>query len=146
MILPPDLRDLLVAFAVHHVEYLLVGGYAVAVHATPRYTKDLDLWIANTPENLNAVASALEDFGAPPQVTAQLHAAAELDVLWFGAVPNRIDLLKSVPGGDFVAMYARRQQVDIDGLSVSVITKPDLKHIKLASGRPQDLVDAGNLD
>ncbi len=145
MMLHPDLRDLLAAFESHRVRYLLVGGYAVAVHAVPRFTKDLDLWIDPTPDNLDAVVAALQEFGAPKNVIAQLHTAPEMDVLWFGAIPNRIDLLKAVPGGDFAAMFARSAIVTIDGVTVPVIAKADLRALKLASGRPQDLVDAENL-
>ena len=146
MQLHPDLRDLLVEFGKQRVEYLLVGGYAVAVHAIPRFTKDLDLWIRNTPENLDSVARALTAFGAPDNVISQLHTAPEMDVLWFGAVPNRIDLLKAVPGGTFATMFASSVEVKIDGVKIRVVCKSDLRTLKLASGRPQDLVDAKNLE
>jgi hypothetical protein len=52
-------------------KYLLVGGYAVAFHGQPRFTKDLDVWIESTVENADAVYSALTSFCAPLQdVTA----------------------------------------------------------------------------
>ncbi len=145
MTLHPDLRDLLAAFANHSVRYLLVGGYAVAVHATPRYTKDLDLWLDPSTANLDAVALALNDFGAPKTVISQLHSAPEMDVLWFGSIPNRVDLLKAVPGGSFAEMFDRSSVVMLDDVAIRVIGKADLRTLKLASGRPQDLVDAGNL-
>src|SRR3990170_1891640 len=46
MEIPLDFRELLEEFAREGVEYLLVGGYAVAFHARPRATKDIDLWVA----------------------------------------------------------------------------------------------------
>ena len=58
-----DFRDLLSAFDAGQVRYLLVGGYAVSFHSRPRFTKDIDLWIAVEPENLLRVHRALATFG-----------------------------------------------------------------------------------
>ena len=146
MKLHPDLHDPLAAFAQHRVRYLLIGGYAMAVHAKPRFTKDLDLWIDAAPNNLDAVANALAEFGAPSNVIAQLHSAPAMDVLWFGIPPNRIDLMKGVPGGDFAAMYSRSTTVVLGDVEIRVIGKADLRALKIASGRAQDLVDAKNLE
>jgi hypothetical protein len=54
MTLPSDFVELLAAFAEAGVEYLLVGGYAVGFHAEPRATKDMDLWIGGSSENVEA--------------------------------------------------------------------------------------------
>jgi hypothetical protein len=60
-----DFKDLLRIFAKHHVEYLIVGAYAV-IHCTqPRYTKDIDLWIKPSKENAERVARAFFEFGLP---------------------------------------------------------------------------------
>jgi len=48
--LHPDFRDLLAVRADERVEYLVIGGYAVAFHAKPRFTKDIDLWVRDSPE------------------------------------------------------------------------------------------------
>jgi hypothetical protein len=63
--LSQDFKELLSVFAEHRVKYLIVGGYAVAVHAQPRATKDLDLFVEPVPENARAVFAALSKFGAP---------------------------------------------------------------------------------
>ncbi|SRR5579883_1380906 len=60
-----DFKELLSAFNEHRVKYLIVGGYAVAVHAQPRATKDLDIFIEPSPDNAKAVFAALAEFGAP---------------------------------------------------------------------------------
>ncbi len=65
MDLPSDLIDLLSAFADEHVDYLLVGGQAVALHGVPRFTNDADLWLRDTTENLERAKRALTSFGAP---------------------------------------------------------------------------------
>lgn len=60
-----DFKELLSAFNEHRVKYLIVGGYAVAVHAQPRATKDLDLLVQPDGENAKAVYLALAKYGAP---------------------------------------------------------------------------------
>lgn len=59
-----DFDELLSIFNAHKVKYLVVGGYAVAFHAQPRATKDLDLFIKPDPDN-EAILAALAEFGAP---------------------------------------------------------------------------------
>ena len=141
MPLHPDFRDLLAVFAAHNVEYLIVGGYAVGFHARPRFTKDIDVWVGHSPENLKRVRAALEEFGAPAAMLEQLESALDEDVLWMGVPPVRIDVVKGVPGGDFSGCFTRRVRPSWDGVFVSVISKDDLIAIKQASGRPQDLLD-----
>ena len=68
MDLHPDLMDLLGAFSSSNVEDLVVGGWAVSVHAEPRFTKDLDLLIGTDSGNLERAAEALISFGAPQHV------------------------------------------------------------------------------
>lgn len=62
-----DFRDLFAAFNAAAAEYLLVGGYAVAFHAEPRFTKDLDVWVNPTTGNAERVFAGLRAFGAPLQ-------------------------------------------------------------------------------
>ncbi len=65
MAVNPDFRDLFVALNDARAKYLLVGGYAVAFHGQPRFTKDLDVWIEASVENASRVFAALSTFGAP---------------------------------------------------------------------------------
>ena len=145
-VLQSDYRDILEAFAASGVEYLVVGGYAVGFHGHPRFTKDLDLWIEPSAENLSRVRAALRAFGAPAELLAHLDSATEEDVLWMGVPPLRIDLLKGVPGGDFSAANARRSESVWDGVQVRIVGREDLIALKRASARPQDLVDATALE
>jgi len=145
MALPSDLIDLLTEFAVEGVEYLLVGGQAVALHGVPRFTKDADIWLRDAPENLLKVRRALAAFGAPTETMEALESARELDVVWMGQAPARIDLMKNVPGGDFEAAWTRRMLFRVGDLEVSCVGREDLIALKRASGRPQDLLDADRL-
>jgi hypothetical protein len=146
MALQPDYKDILAEFAAHNVEYLVIGGYAVGFHGRPRFTKDLDLWIRPTTENIASVKRALQAFGAPTAVVDQLEAASLDDVLWMGAPPVRIDILKGVPGGDFERAFQARVTSDWDGVRVFVVSRDELVALKRASGRPQDIVDADTLE
>lgn len=60
-----DFRDLLSAFNAHGVEYLVVGGHAVAAHGHVRATKDLEVWVRPDLANGDRVLRALTAFGAP---------------------------------------------------------------------------------
>jgi uncharacterized protein (DUF1330 family) len=59
-----DLIELLEAFEKFGVRYLVIGGYAVSIYGEPRYTKDIDFWIATDRRNAEAVHAALRHFGA----------------------------------------------------------------------------------
>ena len=146
MDLPSDLIDLLSVFAEERVDYLLVGGQAVALHGVPRFTKDADLWLRDTADNLERAKRALTSFGAPEGTLRALEEARDLDVVWMGHPPARIDLMKQVPGGDFEAAYGARATFEIAGVIICCVGKADLIAQKRASGRPQDLVDATNLE
>ncbi len=146
MSLQTDFRDLLAEFAAEGVAYLIVGGYAVAYHAEPRFTKDLDVWIDDSTGNLERVRRALERFGAPPELLDALADASPTDVLWMGRPPARIDLLKGVPGGVFVDAFARHVRAVWEGVPVAIVSREDLIDLKRASGRPVDLLDVVALE
>ncbi len=144
--LPSDLIDLLSEFESTQVEYLLVGGQAVALHGFPRFTKDADLWVRDEPHNLERVRAALEAFGAPRSIIEQLETAGPLDVLWMGLPPARIDLMKGVPGGDFERAWQSRNVFKAHDTVVLVVSRDELIRLKRASGRSQDLVDVQKLE
>jgi hypothetical protein len=145
MDLPSDLIDLLSAFADEQVDYLLVGGQAVALHGVPRFTKDADLWLRDTTQNLERAKRALTSFGAPEGTLRALDEARDLDVVWMGHPPARIDLMKHVPGGDFEGAHRTRVMFEVAGVPVWCVSKAELIAQKRASGRPQDLLDAAHL-
>jgi hypothetical protein len=59
----PDFRELLALFNARHVEYLIVGGYALAFHGVPRFTGDLDIFVKPDAVNAQRILHALEAFG-----------------------------------------------------------------------------------
>lgn len=146
MDLHPDFRDLLAAFADEKVRYLLIGGYAVAFHGHPRFTKDIDLWIAGDETNLERVQRALDRFGAPPTVLRSLEQMGPRDIVYMGAPPARVDLLRHVDGADFESAWNERVRGDWDGVELYVISLDHLIATKRAAGRDRDLADAKILE
>lgn len=146
MDLPPDFRDLLVEFDRAAVEYVLVGGYAVAFHGRPRATKDIDFVLRGTNENLGRAAAALGAFGAPTNVVEAVRTMRADDVVYLGSPPLRIDLLRTVDGVDPARLFANAIDAELDGVRVRVISLDDLVANKRAAARPQDLLDAAFLE
>lgn len=146
MKLHQDFRDLLVEFADAKVEFMVIGGYAVAHYDRPRYTKDIDVWLNRTAPNVERACRALTSFGAPPHIIEALRNAREDEVVWLGSPPLRVDFLQSVGPGCFDEAWGRREVVHLDDIDVPVIGIDDLIASKRAAGRPQDLVDVDNLE
>ena len=143
---PAEFSALIAAFEAEHVDYVVVGGYAVGAHGRPRATKDLDLWIAGGP-NLERVAAALARFGLQKELVAQSRTLGETEILYFGRPPLRIDLLRSVAGLRFED--ARRGAVAMPlgtHAAVPMLSLDDLIANKRAAGRPQDVADAAALE
>ncbi len=137
-----NLKQLLAAFNRHSVKYVVVGGYAVFVHAQPRATKDLDVLIESSPTNALATYKALADFGAPLAQFAIEDFADGKTIARFGNPPLCVDILQKIDGVEFAAVYANSQPIMIDGdLPARYISAEDLVTNKLASGRLQDLAD-----
>jgi hypothetical protein len=135
------MKELLDALNRHRVEYLIVGGFAFAVHAEPRATKDLDLFIRSGVRNSEAVFRALCEYGAPLEgLTVEDFRDARTG-LQVGVPPNRIDILQKIDGVTFdEAWGARIKAVFGADTPVFVISREHLIRNKLAAGRPRDLL------
>ena len=145
MLTSPDFRELLSILGKHKVRYLVVGGYAVMKYTEPRFTKDLDLWIATDAENANAIFTALKEFGAPLQDLTPADFREEGYFYQMGRPPFRLDIMMSLQGVTFEAAWANRENVSVEELAIPFISKADLIKTKEASGRDQDLIDAKKL-
>jgi hypothetical protein len=137
----PDFSDLFAALNAEAAEYLLVGGYALAVHAVPRYTRDLDVWVNPTAVNASRVRRALERFGAPLGELREADLAEPGVVFQIGVAPVRIDVLTSIDGVSFAEAWPERTGTTYGGQAVPVISRRHLEQNKRASGRAQDLAD-----
>jgi hypothetical protein len=145
MILNPDFKEFFQLLNANGVRYLIIGGYAVAYHGYPRYTKDIDIWIGVNPENAERVVKTLKDFGFE-SLGLEIGDFLETDtIIQLGHAPNRIDLIMGAPGVDFEESFAVREEEEIEGVKLNFIDLENLKKSKKASGRLQDLADIENL-
>ncbi len=140
-----DFSELLSAFANARVRYLIVGAHAVAYHAEPRFTKDLDLWVDPSTTNAAKVWAALSQVGAPLKgVTVDDFADPEL-MSQIGIEPNRIDIMMGISGVRFETAWPARVRSKYGDVSVHIISRTHLLRSKRAAGRPKDLLDITNL-
>jgi hypothetical protein len=140
----PDFKELLSALNAHRVKYLVVGAYAVSIHAQPRATKDMDILVKPDAENAKAAFAALAQFGAPLEGLTFGDFAAPASFFRMGREPVAVDILSEIPGVDFDAAWERRVEDLIDpasGTTANFLSREDLIAAKLASGRLQDLAD-----
>jgi hypothetical protein len=144
--LPSEFREFLECLNASGVEYLLIGGHAVAYHGYPRATSDMDVWINRTSENAQRAVTAVRKFFGTemPGLTVEQLLDPQV-VTHFGARPLLIEMLNRVSDGDFTAAWERRVQIDYDGVVTNVIGLEDLRRNKSASGRTKDRLDLENL-
>jgi hypothetical protein len=139
----PHYKELLQSLSKFQVEFLIVGGYAVMKYAEPRFTKDLDVWVNNSPENSARLVKALRDFGAPLDhdgITQETFAGRQV-VYQIGVAPVRIDILSAITGVEFPAAWKTRVAGRLFGVSVDFISQGHLTANKKALGRESDLRD-----
>jgi hypothetical protein len=127
------------------IEYLIIGGYAVGFHGYPRATGDMDVWIAANEKSAMKMVGALKQFGFDlPDLNKEIF-LTEKKVIRMGIPPMRLEILTFIDGVRFEDCYKNRVIANFDEFTVNFISKDDLLQNKLASGRPQDLVDYDKL-
>lgn len=146
MNLPQDFKELLALLEENHVEYVIVGGYAMAFYGVPRYTGDIDILIHSTPDNAQRVITALNRFGFASLKFSEEDFTTPDQVIQLGYPPLRIDILSSIDGVDWDGIYPYKEECNIDGLNISFIGKTQLIENKKASGRSKDLSDIKSLE
>jgi len=145
MILNPDFKEFFQLLNKNNVKYLVIGGFAVAFHGYPRFTKDIDIWLQRNSENAMKVVETLDDFGFK-SLGLKIEDFLESEtIIQLGYPPNRIDLITSATGVDFDDCYQSMIEEEIDGVRIPFINLDNLKQNKRAAGRTQDLADIDNL-
>jgi hypothetical protein len=144
--LSDDFRDFLTCLNEAGVEYLVVGGHAVAYYGYVRPTRDMDVWVAVSNDNADRLVCAVKSFfgGELAGVAREWFLDSE-NVTRFGAVPNLIEILPKVSGGEFEKAFARRVETNVDGQTLNLISLDDLIANKKASARLKDLADVEQL-
>ena len=138
-------QDFLGLLEKHHVEYVIVGGYAVGVHGFPRYTGAMDVFVAISGENAGRLVEVFSEFGF---ASLSLKASDFLDpdtVVEAGREPMKIQVLKGIDGVTFDQCRSDRMIVNISGLEVPFIGFESLLANKTASPRSKDRIDLEEL-
>jgi hypothetical protein len=143
--LTKDFSEFLQCLNAREVEYLVIGGHAVAYHGYPRATADLDVWIAVNAANADRLVAAFCDFGfgvadLKPELFLQIDRVVRM-----GVPPNCIEIQTGIDGIDFAQCYPRRIEATLGGVPVGFLALSDLKANKHASGRNKDLDDLEHL-
>lgn len=141
MILAKDFEEFIGLLNSHKVNYLVVGGYALAFHGRPRHTGDLDIWIEVSDDNAQRMLQVLKDFGLASLGFEKGDFLKEGYVTQIGYPPLRIDILNTIDGVSFREAYENRQLIDLNGLQVAYIGLQEFIKNKAAAGRARDLSD-----
>ncbi len=140
-----DFEEFLKLLNKKKVEYVIVGGYAVAFHGYIRLTKDLDILFRNTKLNILNLRSALNHFGFPSDSLEDVAFSEQGKIIRMGVSPVMIELINAISGVDFETAWKNRIIGPYGKVETFFLSKPDLLKNKKASGRPQDLADIEEL-
>ncbi|HBB67966.1 MAG TPA: hypothetical protein DEF68_02765 [Elusimicrobia bacterium] len=133
-----DYEDLIAVFNKHHVEYIIVGAYAVGHYGYLRATEDIDLLINPKPENAKKVAAALKDFGGIEVDPAEIKEKTMIEI---GVKPNALHLMTNITGVAWEKAWASRAQSVFGDQPAPFLSKECLIANKRATGRGKDGLD-----
>lgn len=140
-----NFREFLKLLIDHDVKFVVVGGYAVGIHGFPRYTGDIDIFVATDAQNASRLERVFEDFGFGQLGISEADFRQADSVIEIGREPNKIQVLTGIDGVAFSTAYANRFEIELDGVRVPFIGFDDLLKNKKASARNKDLIDVDEL-
>jgi hypothetical protein len=131
----------------NRLEYLLIGGLALAMHGIVRYTQDADVWIAPTDENKEHFLDTLIGLGYDSE---ELDNIRQLDFKepQILKLEGPIDILTRVHFRmeyDVCRSRAREFESAV-GYKIYFIHINDLREFKILARRPKDLYDVVMID
>ncbi len=141
----PDFEELLRLLEEHRVDYMIVGGYAVAFHGYPRFTKDIDVFFDASSENIARLREVLVAFAFQEEDLPRDAFAAKDKVLSFGVPPARVDLINNIDGITYNDARPNTVRGTYGMVEVTFIGFDDLIRNKQSSQRAQDKVDVEEL-
>jgi predicted nucleotidyltransferase len=145
MTLDKDFEDFVALLNKHVVDYMIIGGYALAFHGKPRHTGDLDIWIDISDNNAQKMLNVINDFGMASLGMRKTDFLQKGIITQIGYPPLRIDILNEIDGVDFKDAYPNKLVIDVDDLPVNYIGLDDFIKNKQVSGRHQDISDVNEL-
>ncbi len=145
MELQPDFKELLQLFNKHKVDYLIVGGYALAQHGAPRYTGDLDLFVRPASDNAKKIMAALNEFGFGGLELSTSDFEQPGKIVQLGVPPVRVDLITSITGVSWQQAVEGKVLGSYGDVPVGFIGKQQFLTNKRAVGRKKDQADLESL-
>ena len=125
----------------HEVKYCIIGSYALAFHARPRYTKDIDFLIEISPENAKKINSVLNEFGFSSVNLTEQDFLQEGNIIQLGYEPVRIDIITSLKEIDFSDVWNSKVEVQFGSQKAFIMDRENLIRSKQISKRTQDAAD-----
>jgi predicted nucleotidyltransferase len=144
--LSSDLREFIHLLNTKSVKYVVVGAWALAFHGRPRYTGDLDIFVALEPDNADKLMEVIEAFGFGHTGIGRDDFLQTDHVIQLGQAPNRIDILTGISGVGFNEAWASREQGMVSGVAVFMISRDLLIKNKRAANRDKDIADVKLLE
>lgn len=136
-----DYEEILKLFNSHRIKYCIIGAFAVAFYARPRYTKDIDILIDSSPENAERIIRALAEFGFEDLDLSEDDLCQEGNIIQLGYEPLRVDIVTSLSSISFNQVWKNKVSAGYGREKVHFIGLDDLIQTKKHSRRPQDKVD-----
>jgi hypothetical protein len=137
----PDFKELLALLNKHSVEYIVVGGYALAFHGAPRFTGDIDIYVRPEPENAARVLDALTELGFGSVGLTKEDFSIPNKVIQLGTPPVRVDFITSITGVSWEEATSARIIGSYGDVPVFFIGRREFITNKRAMGRKKDLAD-----
>jgi hypothetical protein len=137
----PDFKELLELLNDHHVEYAIVGAYALAHYGAPRFTSDLDIFVKPGIDNARRVVQALNEFGVAALEFKENDFTEPDSIIQIGVAPIRIDIMTSLDGVSWEDVAGNREPGLFGDINVFYIGKEQFILNKRAIGRKKDLAD-----
>ena len=143
--IPQDFQDFLRLLKKHDVEYLVIGGYAVAFHGYVRYTGDIDFYVSALKGNALKLVRVFREFGfASKDLNVDLF-LEEGNIIRIGNEPMRLEVCNKIDGVSFGKCYENKIVSNIEGLEIKFISMSDLIKNKKSTRRKKDKADAEEL-
>jgi hypothetical protein len=136
-----DFKEYLALLNDHEVEYMIVGGYALAYYGAPRFTGDIDIFIKPDEKNAQRILNVLADFGFSSLEINLEDLVSPDNVIQLGVPPFRIDMITSLSGISWESANENKEPGRYGDIPVYFIGKREFVLNKKATGRKKDQAD-----
>lgn len=151
---PGSQRRLLVSLAEAGVDFVLVGGHAVAAHGYERATRDVDVVYSTAADSCERMAALLAELGAVVEFADTPAPGEGIEASWLAegghfrisTDAGPLDALSAVAGLDHAALARRAVTVELSGATIPICSYEDLVAMKRNGGRPRDEEDLRELE